>query len=60
MRKLGRVLGSYSWTGLGPTKRPGPMNYKLEKGAYNVYHFTLGSNPPKINKNQIRYFLFLL
>jgi len=34
MRKLDKVLGSYSWAGLGPTKRPGPMNYKLEKGAY--------------------------
>jgi len=34
MRKLSGVLGSYCRAGLGPTKRPGPMNYKREKGVY--------------------------
>jgi len=32
------VLGVPFWVGLGPTKRPGPTNYKLDKGAHISFH----------------------
>jgi len=40
MKKLSGVLRSYCRTGLGPTKRPSPMSYKLEKGVYK-YNFNI-------------------
>jgi len=32
---VGKVLGSYSRAGLGPSKIPGPKLYNTEKEAYN-------------------------
>jgi len=34
MSQLEGVLGSYSWAGLGPTKRPGPPLFGTETRAY--------------------------
>jgi len=33
------VLRVPFWAGLGPTKRPGPTNYKLEKGGSHIISF---------------------
>jgi len=34
-------LGSYSWAGLGPTKRPGPTLFGTEKEAYSGHNCNL-------------------
>jgi len=48
MRRLSGVLGSYCRVGLGPTKRPGPKLYNIEKGAYNISPTTKNFRPRKI------------